>query len=314
MSICLDLKPASIAKTWQYNFCPVRLHPEMKMFRLAIFSLCVLVCIACDGQDAKPSKAILQRQETRIRMATTTSVDAVGLLDALLPPFEERFGVKVDVIAVGTGKALKLGEKGDVDVVLVHAPSQEDAFIRAGFGVNRRELMYNDFVIVGPENDPAEVREEEVITAFRKIALSGSPFVSRGDGSGTHQKEKEIWQLAGIVPEGRWYLEVGQGMEQTLIIANEKQAYCLSDRSTFIVYDDKLSLTVLCEGDPRLLNLYSIIAVNPAKHPHVRYIEAMMLIGWMTSLEGQAMIRDFRKDGKPLFHPLAGGKQKAPFE
>ena len=241
----------------------------------------------------------------RIRMATTTSTENSGLLYALLPPFEERFDVKVDVIAVGTGKALKLGENGDVDVVLVHARQAENEFVRKGFGVNRRDVMYNDFVIAGPASDPAGIRGKDAVKALMRIALRKSLFASRGDDSGTHKNERRLWETAGIRPSGKWYIETGQGMGLTLQIADEKGAYLLADRGTFIAYEKKVDLVILCQSDKRLFNPYGIIAVNPARHPHARYVHAMALIGWMTSPEGQKTIGDFKKEGKILFHPNA---------
>lgn len=246
--------------------------------------------------------------QERIKMSTTTSTDNSGLLEVLLPPFEKKFDVRVDVIAVGTGKALKLGENGDVDVVFVHARGAEDKFVDSGFGINRRDVMYNDFVIAGPEDDPAGIRGlKDAAEALKKIAEAGAPFISRGDDSGTHKKEKKIWQKSGIKPSGTWYQEVGQGMGAVLKIADEKKAYTLADRGTFLAFSEKISLPVLCEGDPELYNPYGIIAVNPEKHSHVKYIEAMALIGWITSIEGQAIIRDFGKEkfGRPLFVPMA---------
>jgi tungstate transport system substrate-binding protein len=246
----------------------------------------------------------------RIKMATTTSTENSGLLDVLLPPFESRFGVRVDVIAVGTGKALKLGENGDVDVVLVHSRDVEDEFVREGFGVNRRDVMYNDFVIVGPFDDPAGVGgSSDVVHVFKKLYRNKTPFVSRGDDSGTHMKEKKLWKISGIEPEGEWYIETGQGMGATLIIASEKRAYCLCDRGTFAAYKDKLELAVLSEGDNRLHNPYGIIAVNPAKHPHVKYVYAMALVGWVTSSEGQKIIAEYKKSGEILFCPVTVEKQ-----
>jgi len=244
----------------------------------------------------------------RLRLATTTSTENSGLLRVLLPPFEERFRLKVDVIAVGTGKALKLAENGDVDVVLVHAPRLEEEFVKQGYGVNRRRVMYNDFVLVGPEGDPAGIGGASTVReAFRQIAEKKATFISRGDGSGTNMKELEIWRKTGIRPQGGWYLEVGRGMGEVLIIANEKGAYTLSDRGTYLAFQDKLDLEVVFEGDPLLHNPYSIIAVNPAKHPQVRYLAAMMLIGWMTSPQGQRIIGEFGREryGRPLFIPLA---------
>ena len=243
--------------------------------------------------------------EERIKIATTTSTDNSGLLDVLIPPFEEKFSIKVDVIAVGTGKALKLGENGDVDLVLVHAREAEDRFLQNGFGVNRRDVMYNDFVIVGPEDDPAGIKNTHAGDAFQRIAASRQPFFSRGDESGTQAKEKHLWELASVTPQGKWYIEAGQGMGATLQMAGEKQGYCLTDRGTFIALGKKLDLVILCEGDERLFNPYGIIAVNPSRHPHVNYVHAMAFIGWVTSPEGQAIIGEFKKNGKVLFHPNA---------
>jgi len=177
--------------------------------------------------------------ETRIRMATTTSTENTGLLYELLPPFEKKFNIKVDVIAVGTGKALKLGENGDVDIVFVHAREAEDNFVNNGFGVNRRNVMYNDFVIIGPENDPAGIRGNNALGSFKQIADKKWFFTSRGDDSGTHKKEMKIWELAGIKPTGKWYFETGQGMGAVLQVADEKKAYCLVDRGTYIFYEKK---------------------------------------------------------------------------
>ena len=263
----------------------------------------------------------------RVRLATTTSTDNSGLLEVLLPPFEKKFGVKVDVIAVGTGAALKLGENGDADLLLVHAPEREEKFVAAGFGVNRRSVMYNDFIIIGPEKDPAGVRgEKDVVTALRKIAGKESPFISRGDDSGTHTKEQSLWKESGLLlkevrkmitkkgkereiqfvaPEGEWYISIGQGMGATLMMADEKRAYTLTDRGTYLAYRDKLDLSVLSEGDGRLHNPYGVIAVNPERYPKVNYLCAMELIAWLTSVEGQKIIGDFRKDGESLFYPLA---------
>ncbi len=243
--------------------------------------------------------------EVRIKMSTTTSTENSGLLYALLPPFEEKFDVKVDVIAVGTGKALKLGENGDVDIVLVHAREAEDKFVADGYGVNRRDVMYNDFIIVGPEIEPAGIKGKIAVESLKAISDKNETFVSRGDDSGTHKKEKALWKEAGTEPSGTWYLETGQGMGATLTIANEKQGYTLVDRGTYIAYEDKVNLVILSEGDERLFNPYGIIAVSPAKHAHVKYLYAMALIGWITSVEGQKIIGDFKKDGKVLFHPSA---------
>jgi tungstate transport system substrate-binding protein len=244
--------------------------------------------------------------EERIRLATTTSTDNSGLLAVVLPPFEQKYDMKVDVIAVGTGKALKLGENGDVDVVLVHSRADEDAFVEKGFGVNRRDVMYNDFIVVGPASDPAGIKgSADASAALKLIAANEAPFVSRGDNSGTHQKEKELWEAAGIKPQGQWHVEAGQGMGAVLQMADEKRGYTLVDRGTWLAYSDKLELAVLLEGDPRLFNPYGIIAVNPVLHPHVKYMQAMLLIAWFTSPEGQRLIGDFKIGGQSLFIPVA---------
>jgi len=240
-----------------------------------------------------------------LKMATTSSTENSGLLAKLLPPFEEKYNIKVDVIAVGTGAAMKLGENGDADVLFVHAREAEIRFILEGYGVNRRDVMYNDFIILGPSDDPAKIKEEQsAASALTKIANQKAFFVSRGDNSGTDQKEKGLWKIANIVPEGEWYMEAGQGMGATLQIADEKQAYVLCDRATFIAYKNKIGLVILSEGDPLLFNPYGVIAVNPDRYPHVKYMEAMQLIAWVTSVEGQKIIREYEIDGEILFHPM----------
>ncbi len=246
----------------------------------------------------------------RLRVSTTTSTENSGLLAVLLPPFEKKFGCKVDVVAVGTGKALKLGEAGDVDVVFVHARTLEDKFVASGFGVNRRDVMYNDFVLLGPVDDPAGVgRTSSAPDAFRAIAAKGSPFISRGDESGTHQKEKEIWASAGIVPRGVWYLEAGQGMGEVVMMATQKRGYTLSDRGTYIAFRKKTDLVVLRQGDNNLWNPYGIIAVSPKRHPHVKYDLALKLIDFVTGPEGRALIAGFKVDGEPLFFVDGEGAQ-----
>jgi len=241
---------------------------------------------------------------SRIRLATTTSTDNSGLLEALLPAFTARTGIEVDVIAVGTGKALALGENGDVDVVLVHAPSREQAFVEAGHGVNRRYVMYNDFVILGPPEDPSGISGmHNSSEAFSRIADSRGVFFSRGDDSGTNIKEKEIWDSAGVKPSGNWYREAGQSMGAVLVMASEVQGYTLADRGTWLAMKRQLNLQVLVEGDPPLFNPYSVIAVNPRRHPEVHYLESMLFIAWITSPEGVRLIGDFRIDGEVLFIP-----------
>jgi tungstate transport system substrate-binding protein len=246
--------------------------------------------------------------QERLRVSSTTSTDNTGLFGALNPPFEKRFSCRVDVIAVGTGKALKIGEAGDVDVVFVHAREAEDQFIAEGYGVNRRDVMYNDFIIIGPKEDPAHINSlKDAKKALAAIAKNQYPFISRGDDSGTHKKEKLLWKKAGITPKGRWYAEAGQGMGAVIQIANEKKAYALADRGTYLAYSGKIDLVILCEGDNDLYNPYGIIAVNPARFPHVNYLLAMAYIGWVTSQEGQKIIREFgvEKYGQPLFIPQA---------
>jgi len=246
----------------------------------------------------------------RLRLSSTTSTDNTGLLAYLLPIFEGNSGIRVDVIAVGTGKALKLAENGDVDVTLVHAPLAEKAFMDAGYGVNHRAVMANYFVVVGPGNDPAGVGVvENVEEAFRKIAQSGVPFVSRGDNSGTHIREQRIWEtvLGDLPTDMNWYLESGKGMGETLTIADEKLGYTLSDSGSYLKYSDKIDIKILFNQHSDLLyNAYGIMAVNPEKHPHVDYEGAMKLITFMISPEGQKLIGDFTdKFGNRLFIPLA---------
>lgn len=239
----------------------------------------------------------------RLRMSTTTSTENSGLLKILLPPFEQQNNCKVDIVAVGTGKALKLGEVGDVDVVFVHARKLEDRFVAEGFGVNRKDVMYNDFVIIGPANDPAGIKGSlKTAEAFASIAQKQAPFISRGDESGTHQKEKEIWQAAGVKPAGDWYAEAGQGMGEVIVMATQKRAYALADRGTYNAFKkEKIDLKILLEGEQGLFNPYGVIAVNPAKHPHVKYDLAMKFIVYVAGPEGQQIIANFKVDGDSVF-------------
>lgn len=250
-----------------------------------------------------------------LTLATTTSTYDSGLLDALLPPFERAQGVKVKVVAVGTGQALSLGQRGDADVVLVHARAQEDEFVAQGYGIDRRDVMYNDFVIVGPESDPAGIKGlKSAAVAFARIAQSKAPFISRGDDSGTHSKEKAIWARAGLSPSsGGWYLSVGQGMGQTLTLAGEKGAYTLSDRGTYLAYRGKLNLRVLVEGDEILFNPYGVMAVNPSRHPRVKYDLALRFLDYIISPEAQKIIAEFGKEkyGQPLFFPHYRERQQS---
>jgi len=238
-----------------------------------------------------------------LRLATTTSTENSGLLAELLPPFEKANDCHVDVIAVGTGKAIKLGETGDVDVVLVHARSKEDKFVAEGFGVDRRDVMYNDFVILGPVPDPAGIAGlKDASEAMKKIAAAKATFVSRGDDSGTHTREKQLWKAAGIVPSGDWYLEAGRGMGEVITMATERGGYTLSDRGTYLAYKTKTDLKILVEGDPGLFNPYGVIMVNPARHPHVKVDLAKKFIAYLTSPEGRKIITGFRVGGEQLFY------------
>lgn len=238
-----------------------------------------------------------------LRLATTTSTDNSGLLAVLLPPFEQANDCRVDVIAVGTGKAIKLGETGDVDVVLVHARSKEDKFVAEGFGVDRRDVMYNDFVILGPKNDPAGIAvTTDAAAAMARIAAAKATFVSRGDDSGTHTREKQLWKKAGIKPHGDWYLEAGRGMGEVLTMADERGGYTLSDRGTYLAYRTKIDLGIAVEGDPGLFNPYGVIMVNPAKHPHVKVDLARKFMDFLTSPQGRQLITGFRKGGEQLFY------------
>jgi tungstate transport system substrate-binding protein len=247
-------------------------------------------------------------EDTRVlRLATTTSTENSGLLDHLLPDFEKKYGIKVHVIAVGTGKALKLSENGDVDLVMVHAPEAELKFVEAGYGVNRRPFMKNDFVILGPPADPAKLKGAGDLKAALDLlgTSEAAVFVSRGDDSGTHKKELLLWPGAGGPPPASRYLEIGQGMEAALRMADEKRAYTLCDRGTYLALGKTLNLVVVFEGSEKLDNPYSVIATNPALFPDANYMDAMLMIAWLTCPEGQAKIGGFEVDGQALFHPAA---------
>ncbi len=243
----------------------------------------------------------------RLRLATTTSTANSGLLAWLLAPFEAREGLRVQVIAVGTGQALALGRRGDCDLVMVHARAEEDAFLAAGHGVDRRDLMSNDFVVLGPRDDPAGIRGmEDPGAALARVLERGATFLSRGDESGTHLKERALWARVGVDPERRrGYLKAGDGMARCIEVAHQKQAYVLADRGTWLAMAPRPDLAVLVEGHPSLRNPYGVILVNPARHPHVNAEGARRLLDWLTSPEGQARIGAFRVGGEVLFHPLA---------
>lgn len=244
-----------------------------------------------------------------VTLASTTSTENSGLLDAVLPRFTEATGIEVRVVVVGTGQALRLGRNGDVDVVLVHDRASEERFVAEGWGVARHPVMENDFVIVGPRADPAAVRGlADAAAAFAAIAETRAPFVSRADDSGTHKAELRIWRAAGVDPteaSGAWYRETGSGQGATLNTAAGLGAYALADRGTWLSFRNRGDLALLVEGDPRLRNPYGAIRVNPERHPHVKAAEGRALVEWLTRAEGRAAIGAFRVDGEVLFHPAA---------
>ena len=266
----------------------------MKHIRYFITLLaCIVLLAGCAEQEPES-----------IRLATTTSTESSGLLDVLLPAFTQKTSIVVKVLPMGTGRALQTARDGNCDLVLVHAPKAEELFVAQGWGINRQQIMYNDFVILGPASDPALVKGlKSPVEALEKIAAAKSPYVSRGDNSGTHKKEIELWQAISSEPIGQWYRSVGKGMGQTLIVANQMKAYVLADRGTFIKLRQKIDLVVLVEGDKMLYNPYGVIAVNPRKHPQAKYGQAMKFIEFLTSQEGQKLIGDYKLDGEILFHP-----------
>ena len=244
--------------------------------------------------------------ERFITVASTTSTESSGLFDYLLPKFQEKTGIEVRVIAQGTGQALETARKGDVDVVFVHAPAAEKKFVEAGWGVRRNEVMYNDFVIVGPKNDPAGIKGgKDAVAALKAIAETKASFASRGDDSGTNKKELQLWAEAGVKPAGDWYKETGSGMGATLNTAAQLPAYTLTDRATWINFKNKGDLAIDVEGDKKLFNQYGVILVNPDKHPHVKVKDGQAFIDWLLSEEGQQTIADYRIDGQQLFYPNA---------
>jgi len=297
---------------------------RMKQFYILVSGLIAVIFFMSGGATA---------EDKIIKMSTTTSTQASGLLDVLLPELEKDTGVQVKVIAKGTGAAIRDGIDGNVDVIFVHAKAREEKFVKDGYGTKRYAVMHNDFVILGPAADPAKIKGiTNAPEALKKIADSEALFISRGDDSGTHTKEQALWQNTGlklekitntIVKKGqkreiafvhpagsaKWYLSIGQGMGKTIMFADEKLAYTLADRGTYIKYkfgrDVPVELEVLCEGDPLLANPYGIIPINPQKHPHVKYKLAEEFAQWLVSGRGQAVIADYRLLGKQLFYPDA---------
>ena len=283
---------------------PTRINILATLLMLSI--ICAVV--SCSAPTS-PENLSPVEDNNQIILATTTSTQDSGLLDFFLPNFQEKSGFIVKTIAVGTGKALKMAEDGNADVLLVHAPPAEKELVDNGFGIDRSLVMHNDFVIVGPSNDPAGISgKKSAIDAFQQILISNSPFVSRGDDSGTHKKELTFWNNIDDIPEGNRYLETGQGMAATLRIASEKGAYTLTDRATLLTNQDFVDLAILVEGDNQLLNVYHVIAVNPAIWPQVNYVGAQAFISYLLAAETQALIGDFGVDlyDQPLFFPDAG--------
>ena len=283
-----------------------------KGLMVSTFMILVLLLAACQPAAVTPTPTPTEEPtieaaaaEPRLILATTTSTQDSGLLDYILPNFESSYNATVDVIAVGTGQALELGANGDADVLLVHARAREDAFVEEGNGTQRYDVMYNDFVIVGPAEDPAGISGmTSAAEAFQTIAEAEATFISRGDDSGTHTKERQIWDEAGITPEGDWYVSAGQGMGEVLTMSDEQQGYTLSDRATYLARQQAgLTLDVLVEGDPLLFNPYGVIPVNPEAHPNVNAALAETFVEWLTSLETQELIASFEINGLQLFFP-----------
>jgi len=254
-----------------------------------------------------------QAASKNVILSTTTSTQDSGLLDVLVPLFEKKSGTRVKTISVGTGQALELAAKGEADVALVHAPTLEKKYVADGKLLNRRLVMYNDFIILGPANDPAQIKStKSSAAAMKRIAASASRFVSRGDNSGTHNLEKSLWKSAAIQPKGEWYIESGQGMGATLGIANDRGAYTISDRATYLAFRKRVTLAILLEGDRPLLNIYSVMEVNPANGPRINTAGGKAFADFMVAPETQAVIKSFgvKKFGQPLFIPVAGMREE----
>lgn len=277
-----------------------------------IFALSLTACSSQKPAEQKPAEqqpADQPAEEASMILATTTSTEDSGLLDFLLPKFKEKTNIKVNVVAKGTGAALELGKNGDADALLVHAKAQEEEFVKGGFGVERFDVMYNDFIIVGPKNDPAGLKTStpnDPIAAFKLLADTKSTFISRGDDSGTHTKEKAYWKDASITPEGDWYVSAGTGMGAVLQMAAEKGGYTLTDRATYLSMKDELDLQIVTEKNDKMYNQYGVIMVNPDKYP-IKKAEAQEFIDWILSEEGQNLIAEYGVEefGEPLFVPNA---------
>lgn len=299
-------RPACKAGHWKGE--TMHLNRRRTLVRTAAICAVLIVGVAQGFALGSKEAAAPAKRPTpanpRLRLATTTSTENSGLLAYLLPFFTEDTGYTVDVVAVGTGAALKLGENADADVVLVHARAQEDAFMVAGHGAERRDVMYNDFIIVGPKSDPAGLAHAtSSVDAFTRLATGVAPFISRGDKSGTNTKELDIWKAAKITPSGSWYKEAGQGMEQVLMMADGLQGYTLTDRGTWIAVKDKTSLVVSYEGEAGLFNPYGVITVTPSKNPAINAVGAKAFLDWITSKRGQDLIASYKLGGQTLFFP-----------
>ena len=277
---------------------------QNKLLFLAVFLSGLILGSTAQAAEPKDKNVIL---------STTTSTQDSGLLDVLVPLFEKQTGYSVKTVSVGTGQALAQAAKGDADVVLVHAPSLEKKYVADGKLLNRRLVMYNDFVIIGPKEDPAQIKSAKTaLTALKLIEQSKSPFVSRGDNSGTHNLEKTLWKEAGIQPKGDWYIEAGQGMGATLNIANERNAYTITDRGTLLALRNRVNLPILVEGDKALLNIYSVMEVNPANRPRINVTGGKAFADFMVAPQTQNVIKNFgvEKFGQSLFVPVAGKKEE----
>lgn len=290
-------------------------HPLLIITFIILLSLLVATGCSSPSEPAVQSDGQTNSQtqnstpvNSEIILATTTSTQDSGLLDVLIPIFEQQTGYKVKTVAVGTGAALSLGEKGDADVLLVHAPDSEKKLVDNQTAVNYQLVMHNDFILVGPSSDPAKIKGQKVLDAFKAIAETKSIFISRGDDSGTHKMEKSLWEAAGVKAEGKWYQESGSGMGQTLTIASEKEGYTLTDRGTYLATRNNLALDILVEGDSSLLNIYHVMQVNPEKFPNVNGEGAKAFVEFLISDETQKIIGEFGVDkyGQPLFFPDAG--------
>ena len=272
------------------------MHAINKILRLVLTAAVALVAVGT------------QAQERFITVASTTSTEQSGLFGHLLPIFEKASGITVRVIALGTGQALDLARRGDADVVFVHDKAAEEKFVAEGFGVKRQEVMYNDFILVGPKADPAKAAGKDILDGLRKVEATQSPFVSRGDKSGTHAAELRYWKMAGVdidAKKGPWYRDTGSGMGPALNTASSMNAYILADRGTWLNFRNRGELGIVVEGDTRLFNQYGVILVNPVKHPHVKQADGQKFIDWVVSPEGQKAIADYKIGGEQLFFPNA---------